>query len=176
MKKILILIILPFLFSDCKKDDNPLFVIPMNNITFEIPTGISPFQVSYIDVHSVVTNYQSFFNSAGVSPDSISLLRPSFCRMSVVFAEETLWFIDAISVRICNEAGGQDFNCGKSIFYRELNGEIAGTSITLIPEDIGDISDIFLQDQVKIQVKLERLHETPPATLEIQMDMEFEVF
>jgi hypothetical protein len=174
MKNIAIVLLLTLPFFSCKKDDPPLFVIPIQNLSFTVDPTIQPPFTYYIPINDVLTNAQNVLQGYGLDASGVSSIRPGKATLSVIFAESDLNFIDAVSVRLC-PLGNNGENCGQEVFYREPVPFNPGFELDLVPSNVDDVQDFVLPDQINVQVKLERLRGFPERAFDIRLDMEFEV-
>lgn len=174
MKNILLLLLLPLLFSNCKKEENPtLFDIPLPNIDFEIPPTASSFEVHYFNINNVVTNKEGLFSANNISESDAVAIVPKTGSLRSITNNIDFEFIEQMSIRICDEDDLSQ-NCGTEIFWRQPVPNNVGSILDLVPSDI-DIKQYLLQEKVNIQVKLERLRANPPQFVETRLVLDFAV-
>ncbi|MBI5913950.1 MAG: hypothetical protein HY842_01120 [Bacteroidetes bacterium] len=175
MKKIALLLSVAFAFFACKKSDlPPLARIPITNLKFSIDPSIQPPFTYYIPINEVKPNALALLASKGIDTADIKSIRPSRATMSVLFGNSNLDFIDAVSVRLCLPGDNKE-NCGRESFYRDPTPYDIGRELELVPSNVNDIREMVLQDEINVQVKLERLRDLPQGSFDVILDMEFEV-
>ena len=174
MERIALFLAVALVLFSCKKDDPPLFVIPIPNLSFQVDATFQPPFTYYIPINNVATNAFNVLAAKGVDTSQIKSIRPGKAYFSVVFAESDLNFLDAVSVRIC-PVGVNSENCGQEVFYRDPVPFKPGFDLDLVPSNVNNIREVILKDKVNIQVKFERLRSFPERTFSIRLDMDFEV-
>lgn len=174
VNRVLIVISFAIAFGSCKKDDPPLFIIPINNVKFTVDATMQPPFTYYIPVNNVLTNAMTIINAHGIDTNEIRSIRPGRATMLALFGEGDLDFLDAVSVRLC-PVGSNKENCGQEVFYRDPVPLNPGLELELVPSNVSDVRDFVFPDIINIQVKLERLRNFPQSTFDIRLDMEFEV-
>ncbi|MCB0519851.1 MAG: hypothetical protein H6577_11545 [Lewinellaceae bacterium] len=171
----ILLVALPF-FLSCKKESTPpLLRIQVKNLQFTVDAAnVQPPFTPYIPIPDVRTNALSLLAANGIDTANIQSIRPGRATLSVFFNEDQLNFIDALSIRLCplNE---NEINCGREAFYRDPVPIDAGFDLDLVPSNVNDLRELVLQDRINVQVKFERLRDSPNGTFDINLDMEFEV-
>lgn len=173
-KQIFLFISLVCVLASCKKDDPPLFTIPVQNVVFSVDPTMQPPFTYYIPVNSVMTNALNIINANGIDTSEIKSIRPGKASLVALFGQGELDFLDAVSVRLC-PIGTNKENCGQEVFYRDPVPFNTGIDLDLVPSNVNDVRDFVLPDRINIQVKLERLRNFPQNTFDIRLDMEFEV-
>ena len=162
------------LLSSCNKDNARVeFEIPLQNIDFEIQPGLNTFQVHYFNFDNIPTNSAELFSANNFSFENASAIVPLEGNLSALFGGADFEFIEQLSLRIC-DAGDFSENCGTEIFYRQPVPLNVGNILPLVPSDIS-IKQYLTQDKVNIQLKIERLRESPPQFVDTRLELEFGV-
>jgi hypothetical protein len=175
MKKIALLLLVTASILSCKKEETPpLLRIPVTNLKFSVDPTLQPGFEYYIPVNNVKTNAMALIAAKGIDTSAIKSIRPGRATLSAVFAQSNLDFIDALSIRLC-PLGDDKENCGQEAFYRDPVPFDPGIDFDLVPSSVSDIRDFVLQDNINVQVKLERLRGFPQGSFDIVLDMEFYV-
>lgn len=173
-KRILLFISFAIVIGACKKDDPPLFTIPVQNVIFSVDPTMQPPFTYYIPVNNVMTNAMNLITAQGIDTSEIKSIRPGKASLQALFGQGDLDFLDAVSVRLC-PIGSNKENCGQEVFYRDPVPLRTGIDLDLVPSNVNDVRDFVLPDRINIQVKLERLRDFPKNTFDVRLDMEFEV-
>ncbi|MEY3368535.1 MAG: hypothetical protein RI973_1690 [Bacteroidota bacterium] len=175
MKNIILLLLAVFSMLSCRKEDTPPLVrIPVTNLSFTVDPTLQPGFEYYIPINGVRTNAMQLLDARGIDTSDIKRVMPGRARLSIIFAQANLDFIDAVSIRLCPLGQDQE-NCGQEAFYRDPVPLGTGTDIDLIPSNVEDLRGFVLPDQINVQVKLERLRNFPAGSFDILLDMEFDV-
>ncbi|RMG86798.1 MAG: hypothetical protein D6714_03550 [Bacteroidetes bacterium] len=159
----------------CNKENKPAFRIFFNPFTISVNPTMSAFE-SHFFLANVQTNFQNAFDASGANPDSIRYIRPTRGRLSVIFNEEKLNFIKAMSIRICPLGSSNAEVCGMEAFWRDPVPDNTGFTLELNNSNIEDIQDLIRADQVSVQVILEELYQNPNSSFDIQIQLEFGVW
>jgi len=175
MKKIAVLLLAAIFLISCKKEElPPLLRIPVTNLKFSVDPTFQPSFEYFIPINNVRTNALALLDARGIDTADIKSIRPGRAVLTVVFAQSDLDFLDAVSIRLC-PLGQDQQNCGQEAFYRDPVPFNPGLDLDLVPSNVNDIRDFVLQNEINVQVKLERLRNFPDASFDIILDMEFEV-
>lgn len=174
LNRLLLFISFVSLFGSCKKDDPPLFTIPIQNVIFSVDPTMQPPYTYYVPVNSVMTNAMTLINAQGIDTSEIKSIRPGKASLVALFGQGDLDFLDAVSVRLC-PIGTNVENCGQEVYYRDPVPFNTGLDLDLVPSNVNDVRDFVYPDRINIQVKLERLRNFPQNTFDVRLDMEFQV-
>lgn len=175
MERITLLTLAAFVLFGCKKEDAPpLLRIPVTNLRFEVNPTVQPPFTHYLPINGVKLQTKALLADQGIDTADIERIKPSKATISVLFGGYDLDFIDAVSIRFCG-FGDNEPNCGQEVFYRDPTPYDLGSSLDLVPSNVDDVRNILLQDEVNVQVKMERLRGFPEGTFDVVVDMEFEV-
>ncbi len=149
--------------------------IEVKNLPFEVNAGMQPPNTYYLPINDVMINAMNILSANGIDTADISSIRPSRATLSVVFQEDRLDYLDAVSVRLCpfDDIGT---NCGREVFYRDPVPFDEGYELDLVPTSSqNDYQELVLQNALNVQVKFERLRKSPSGSYNITLNMEFEV-
>ncbi len=175
MKRAFLLLLGIAFLTACKKDGpQTLLTIALPPQTFTVDPSLNAFLTHYLTIGNVQSTALNALQSSNLDTAAIQAIVPSRATVSVLFGGQRLNWIRAMSIRLC-PSNEQDPNCGREIFWRDPVPENAGSSLGLNPSAIDDISNLLLQDRVNIQIKLEQLRSNPPATMDIRVELEFDV-
>ena len=136
---------------------------------------MQPPSTYYLPINGVMFNAMNILANNGIDTADISSIRPSRATLTVIFQEDRLDFLDAVSVRLCalDDIGA---NCGREVFYRDPVPFNEGFELDLVPTNTqNDYRDLVLQNELNVQVKFERLRQSPNGSYNITLNMEFEV-
>ncbi len=148
MKKIFpIFLILPFLFSNCKKEDPVLFeMLYIENFT--IPAGINPFDAHYFRIENIPVG--TYLSSRNLTTDMLNSINPRAASFVNVFAGTASYdLIRDVIVRIYTD----DENNYKELFYRKPVPEDTGDNLGIIPS-LGDAKDFLSGTSFNIIIRL----------------------
>ena len=177
MKKLLLLLAIPFLFIHCKKDEPALFTITIPTTDFVILNTFQPFEEHFIPGNNgdpVFVNVTQQFTDAGYDISEIKRILPRRARLSANFNEVQLDFIRALSIRVCQEVGTDNI-CNQEVFYLDPLPFDPGFSVDLIPSAVSDVQETIYTDNLFIQLRLEELIVNPPQSFSVRLEMTFEV-
>jgi hypothetical protein len=174
MNKSYVILFILITFLSCDKEDNPIFRVVFNPVTISVSPTMSAFE-EHSFLARVQTNYKNTFDANGSNPDSINYVRPMNARLNTIF-EGDLDFIRAMSIRICPVGSSNTSNCGMEAFWRDPVPNNVNSEINLVNSNINDIKDLVLNDEVEIQIILERLWSAPDRVFDIQVRVEFGVW
>ena len=172
MNKVFFLLLLPFLFSNCKSDDGLTVAFEMEypNQSFEIPAGLNTIESHFFVIDNIPTNKDFFFGS--FKEEDIKSIIPAFARITSLEGNNTDYdFLFEVSIRICAE--DNPFNCAREIFWRDQIPANIGNRVDFIPNDI-DVKEILTGESFTIEVVLLRLVSPPPTFIDTRIELGFE--
>ena len=163
------------LFSNCKKEDPALFTIPVTNLKFEVNPAMSPFNSYDIPINNVHFNSLDLLQAQGIDTANIKTILPRRARIYLPFADGNLDFVKEIAIRLCFPGDNQS-NCGQEAFWFDEDSQRPkGTEHVLFGSNVNDLRQYVLTDNINLQVQLDEMWTSPPATMEIFLDLEFDV-
>lgn len=175
MKQLSLLLFVSLLFSACKKEDTALFIIPVNNLSFEVNPSMSAFNSHDIPINGVNINALDILAGQGIDTANIKNIRPRFARIYVPFADNNLDFIKEIAIRLCFPGDNRP-NCGQEAFWFDEDLQRnKGAEHILFGSNVNDLRDFVLTENINIQIQLDELWRQPGGTFDIFLDMEFDV-
>ena len=162
MKKILsILLILPLLFSNCKKEDPILFEMVYAE-NFTIPAGINPFDTHYFRIKNIPIG--TYLSSRNLTTDMLNSINPRAANFVNVFAGTASYdLIRDVSVRIYTD----DENNFKELFYYDLVPENTGDNLGIIPSLV-DTKDFLNDTHFNIIIRL-NFRQPPVQNIETRL-------
>lgn len=170
MKKILFLLLIPFLFSDCKKEEP--FLFEMNyRVDFTIQAGLSPFAGTHIfRIPGIPTNIAQNLQERNLSLEDIESISPKGGLLTAIFDGGEYSFIREVSVKIISSTTN---SIKQEIFYHpqvpeNQNGDLslAGTLV--------DAIDFISEETFTIEVEL-MLRDISPQSIDTRFDFQFAV-
>jgi len=165
MKKIIPLLLLPFLLLNCNKDDVELFRMDYRE-NFEIQGGLSAFFQWQFEVNNINTRKSTYLTTHSVGEAEITSINPQSARLTSVSGID-FRFIKCISIRIYEDDPTQY----REIFYRDNIPFNIGSTLDLLPTLINAKIEL-LEEEFNILVNMEYRDQTP-QTIEVVMDLEF---
>lgn len=171
MRLILLFSGLLFLTTNCQKETEVLFEMPLQNLDFVIPAGQNALETYYITFPQVPTNFDVLSANFGYEASDIMGIIPGSGRLTAIFGDGDYddLFREFV-VQIC-PAGSTENKCGVEGFYWNLIGQNVGFFIDLIPNPL-DVSDDLTEEFVTIQVWYRLLQATDLA-IESRVSMDF---
>ena len=164
-----IFLFLILLLSACGVRD-PLFNIG-SRTDFSVSLGLSIIESHFFVKDNVSIPIELSMSNLGFVEGDIAEIVPFAAFLRPKFGDNVdLDFINRVNVFIVDQ---DDFR-KKEIFYLDFVQIGSKTEIELIPTLI-DIKDLVINDRAIIEVRLD-LRQFPPATFDMQVDMEFAGF
>jgi len=163
MKKIILLLLFPLVFSNCGKDLITLADIPFTT-QFDIPVGLNPFTIWEISIPNIPNDRLSRLDAANVSEDEVEKIVGKTGLVSTVFSGVNLDFIQEISVEIFSD----NIEDSTEFLHRIQVGENTEDSIGLN----GSLPDVsrHLQDQTFGIIVTIRPRRTATQNIPVQLD------
>jgi len=163
MKKIILLLLFPLMFSNCGKELITLADIPFST-QFDIPVGLNPFTIWEITIKDIPNERLSRLDAANVSEDEIEKIVGKTGLVSTVFSGVNLDFIQEISIEIFSD----NMDDSTEFLHRIQIGENTGDSIGLN----GSLPDVsrHLQDETFNVIVTIRPRRTAPQNIPVQLD------
>lgn len=175
MKNLFILLFTMVLLSSCKKEDPPLFTIPVTNLKFEVDPAMSPFNSFDIPINNVNFNSLNLLDGQGIDTADIKAIVPYSARLYLPFADNDLDFLKEVAIRLCFPGDNGSF-CGQEAFwYDESEEQRKDADHLLFGSNVNDLREYVLTENINIQVVLDEMWRPPGGTFNIFLDLEFEV-
>ncbi len=160
------------LLVSCTRDSREfLFELFYPNNEFTIQAGLGGFFPIEKEWNQVATNFTFFLDDAGVELEQISGIRPVSARLTSLDPSLDFFFVEEVSVRICNASEEDCFDADEAFYIDRLLGR-ADDSIELLPTLV-DFKDVLTDDRIKLELIL-FLNSNTPYNLQGRLDMTFE--
>lgn len=169
LPKIYLLFTLCVLCFSCKKDvdEGPGFDMIIQK-DFEIPAGISPFQVHHFILSDVPTNYLDLLKEAGKVDSEITGIRNTTGDLSAAFGDARLDFIQRISIKAFPS---DDENDLLEVSYRDPAPNDSGNLLGLIPS-LADAKSHLGQARINFDVIIHTRY-TTQESVPVRLDLRF---
>ena len=166
MKKIFpLLLILPLILSNCKKEDPILFEMVYAE-DFVIQAGLNPFDTHYFNIENIPVG--TYLSARNLTAGDLNSIEPKASNLVNVFAGSASYdFIRDISVRIYTD----DENNYKEIFYYDNVPENTGDNLGIIPS-LEDAKSYLNGETFNIAVRL-NFRQSPLQNIETQLRFSF---
>lgn len=153
MKKLFILLLVPFLFSDCGKDDDlVLFSIPVN-ANFEIRAGLNTFETHIFEILNFESQLDSILAFNNLTRADINSIDPEVAEFQVLSAGGRYDFLQEVSIELFTlDNFGQD-DVVKEVFWRPQVPNNSGTTLG-VAGTLVNAQPFFEEDLFNIRVKL----------------------
>lgn len=143
-------VVLVFLISGCKNNnENLLFEMPYQ-VEFEIPAGLNTIDQHIFEVNNIPTNVDSIFSFYGYDKESIFRIDPGIATMSTIFSNSNYGFIEEAAIEIFNE----DDNRGKEVYFRIQIPRNIGSQMDLAATLV-DAQEFLKQDRFNFRLILD---------------------
>lgn len=162
----LLVLLLPLLLTNCKKEENVLFRMEYNE-TFEIKAGLNTFETHHFLIQNRNTNINSYLAGYGGDASELMAINPRSARLETLFSNATYDIVLDVSVRIYED----DPNDYKEIFYREDVPLNTGATLDLIPTLV-DVKEMMTEDRYNIDVAF-LFRNPPPEFIESRLTFDF---
>jgi len=126
MKKIGLLLLLLFIFSNCGKELITVADLPYTT-QFEVPVGLNPFTIWELPIYNIPNERLARLNAANVSEDEVERIVGKTGRFSTIFSGVQLDFVQEITIEIFSD----NINDATEILHREQVAENTGDVIGL---------------------------------------------
>lgn len=126
MKKLILLLILPFIFTNCGKELVTLTDLPYT-AQFEIPVGLNPFTIWELPIFNIPNERLARLNAANVLEEEVERIVGKTGRFSTIFSGTNLDFIQEITIEIFSD----DIEDATEILHREQVREDTGQAVGL---------------------------------------------
>ncbi len=163
MKKISLLLLLSFMFSNCGKELITIADLPYTT-QFEIPVGLNPFTIWELSVDDIPNERLARLNAANVTEDEVEKIVGKIGRISTIFSGVNLDFIQEITVEIFSD----NIDDSTEILYREQVGANTGETIGL-NASLPDVSRHLEGETFGIIVTI-RPRRSASQTIPVQLD------
>jgi len=166
MKKLLFLLLIPFLLSDCKKEDPFLFETNYR-ADFTIQAGLSPLLTHVFRLPNIPSNIMENLTSRNLTVEDVNSISPKGGQMTAIFNNGAYDFIREVSVNIISPTTNRQ----REVFFHpqvpnNQNGDLslAGTLV--------DATDFVLEETFTIEVEL-MLRRIPDQSIDTRFDFDF---
>lgn len=161
-----------FLLVGCTKDSRvALFELFYPNNNFTIQAGLGGFFPIEKEWNQIQTNFTFFLNQSGVEEDLITGIRPVSARLTSNDPSLDFFFVEEVSVRICDVEEENCIDADEAFYIDRLQGR-ANDVIELLPTLV-DFKDLIKGNRFKLEL-IFFLSANTPYNLPGRLDMTFE--
>ncbi|MDZ4682678.1 MAG: hypothetical protein SH848_12775 [Saprospiraceae bacterium] len=172
MRKLSGILFIVLLWWGCNKDERErLFEMVFPNTLFTIPAGANPSFPLVFEVNRQNTNIDFFLSQSGTDTAAITAINAAFGTLTALENGKEYYFIEEISVRICDTERAECSPADEVFYINELRGQ-ADDRIRLLPS-LRNVKKIMTGAQFKLEVVF-FLNDFSPYTVESRLDMTFD--
>ena len=156
----------------CSKDNRvALFDLFYPNNQFTIQAGIGGFFPIEKEWNQIETNFTFFLNDSGIEKDLITGIRPVSASLRSLDAGADFFFVEEVSVRICDVNEANCIEADEAFYIDRLQGR-GGEVVELLPTLV-DFQDLLSGNKYKMELIL-FLNANTPYNLNGTLDILFE--
>ena len=153
--------------SGCKNEELQVLAEIPFRVEFEIPAGINVVEDHFFRFTNLLNNYENILTQRGVAAERIQRINPGTARMTVLFDDTPLGFIQEASIYLFSDEVGRQ---SEAFWTPQI--PLNQSSILNIPGTLIDASDFFDYDRIHMEVRLDT-RQVPTSFITVRLDVTY---